>query len=175
MHNSLTVKYNKNRFCKIFNDLKISHLKTISEPIKTKDKDEKKYLIFTLDNDFFGIDISKLIAVLFKKKIVEIPFEESVYGIINHQNTILTVLNLYNIFNIKQNIGKNYYIIIFKHEKAPSAILCNKIINITEIEENKIISEESDKTIFKTNIIAGNIYINNNLITIINTDLLYEM
>ncbi len=174
MNRSLTVKYNKNRFNKILNDLKTSHLNTISEPVKAEDKDFKQYLIFTLNNDFFAIEASRLIEVLFKKKIVKVPFEESVFGIINHKNTIITVLNLYNIFNFKQNTNKNYYIIIFKHQKTPCAILCDKIKNITKIEENKIFSKNSDKTIFKQDLITGKAYINKTVITIINTESLYS-
>ncbi len=167
MNNSLTAKYNKSRFSKMLYDLKASHIKTISEPIQTKDKDEKKYIVFTLISEFFAIEISRLIEVLFKKKIVKVPFEDSISGIINHQNTILTVLNLYNIFNIKQHTNKNYYIIIFKHQKSPLAILCDEIENIIEIKDNKIIPNNSKK-----NLIAGNTYINKKLITIINTNFL---
>lgn len=76
--------------------------------------DENKLVVFTLNNENYGVDISRVQGIEREQNIVRIPNTASyIKGIINLRGNIIPVYDLREKFNMPQdNTQENQYIVV---------------------------------------------------------------
>lgn len=99
-------------------------------------------VVFKLDGEEYGIDISKINSILFSKKfsITKIPTEnKAIEGIINLRGKINYIFNLRVRFDLpKREIGEESKFIMLSLENSSIGFLVDEVTDIIKVEDSQI-------------------------------------
>lgn len=98
----------------------------------------KKYLVFKLDNEEYGIDISKITTIIEKDmNITRVP-KQPVFlkGVINLRGEIIPVLSLRLRFGLDDDVyNEETRIIIIKLDEISAGLIVDSVAEVVELNE----------------------------------------
>jgi len=98
----------------------------------------RKYLVFRLENDEFGIEIDKISTIIEKDmNITRVPKQPAfVKGVINLRGEIIPVLSLRLKFGLSDDVyDENTRIIIIKLEDLTVGLIVDSVAEVVELDD----------------------------------------
>lgn len=97
-------------------------------------------VIFTIDKQYFGIDISMVSEIIRLEKITPIPQNPAyVEGIINLRNSVIPVLNLHMLFNTRANErNDNNRVIITAVDEQKFGLMVDAVHEVKKFQYNQV-------------------------------------
>lgn len=98
----------------------------------------KKYLVFRLENEEFGIDISRITTIIEKDmNITRVPRQPAfLKGVINLRGEIIPVLSLRLRFGLADDVySEDTRIIIIKLDEISAGLLVDSVAEVVELNE----------------------------------------
>ncbi len=103
--------------------------------------DEKQYIIFTLNNEFYGIDIIHINTIIMMPEITDVPLSaDYIKGMISLRGHIIPVINLHKRMNYGEEvITKDTRIIVFNiNETEQVGIIVDSVKEVMVISSEEI-------------------------------------
>lgn len=102
------------------------------------------YLIFSIDNQQFAIDLSQVERVIWAVAVTPVDgFSSNVLGVINVQSEIIPTVNLRKTFNIRdKEIDLSDQFIICQLEQSKMALWVDRVIEIADYNAEQCTSTE---------------------------------
>jgi len=107
----------------------------------TNSSDERQYIIFTLNNEYYGIDIININTIIMMPEITDVPLApEYVKGMISLRGHVIPVINLHKRMNYgKEVITKDTRIIVFNiNENEQVGIVVDSVKEVMVISDSEI-------------------------------------
>lgn len=107
----------------------------------TNSSDERQYIIFTLNNECYGIDIININTIIMMPEITDVPLApEYVKGMISLRGHVIPVINLHKRMNYgKEVITKDTRIIVFNiNENEQVGIVVDSVKEVMVISDSEI-------------------------------------
>ena len=134
--------------------------------------DKKQYIIFRIDKDEFGADISKVTIIERYMNITRVPATPPyIKGVINLRGDIIPVMDLRARFGIQEKEPEeDTRIIIFDINKTSFGVIVDSVAEVMQMEESKVESVTEIITDNNLDYISGVTKIGSRLITIVNIE-----
>ncbi|MCX7770946.1 MAG: chemotaxis protein CheW [Proteobacteria bacterium] len=134
---------------------------------------EKKFIIFTLNEDFFAIDLKMAREIIPCNDIKPIPsMPDFIAGVVHLRGFLLPLIDIKKILQISPDKSKKKKVIIIAWQKKIFGLLIDEIEDIITIDEKQIISPPAILTSMDRNFLQGGIKINDKIIFILDFDFL---
>lgn len=106
---------------------------------------DNKYVIFKMDNEYYGITIDSVIAIEKMENITRIPNSpKHIKGLINLRGDVITLISLRNRINMKdKEINNNSRIIVVSKDDITLGLIVDSSSEVIEINPNNIDSPPS--------------------------------
>ena len=107
----------------------------------TNSSDERQYIIFTLNNEYYGIDINNINTIIMMPEITDVPLApEYVKGMISLRGHVIPVINLHKRMNYGEEvITKDTRIIVFNiNENEQVGIVVDSVKEVMVISDSEI-------------------------------------
>ena len=107
----------------------------------TNSSEERQYIIFTLNNEYYGIDIININTIIMMPEITDVPLApEYVKGMISLRGHVIPVINLHKRMNYgKEVITKDTRIIVFNiNENEQVGIVVDSVKEVMVISDSEI-------------------------------------
>ena len=107
----------------------------------TNSSDERQYIIFTLNNEYYGIDIININTIIMMPEITDVPLApEYVKGMISLRGHVIPVINLHNRMNYGEEvITKDTRVIVFNiNENEQVGIVVDSVKEVMVISDSEI-------------------------------------
>ena len=147
----------------------------------TKNQDKVlTYLSFLLSDEYFAVDVTKVLTILEIKPITKVPNSpEYMRGVINLRGNVLPVIDMRIKFGMSPIVfTKNTCIvvlsIVIEDEPVQLGILVDAIDRVTEIKEKKIEPAPTIGTKYKTEFIQGLYKLKDGFILLLDIDLIFN-
>lgn len=143
------------------------------------DCDKCSFLSFRLDKNVFAISVTRVLEVLEKQEITIVPNAPGyITGVLNYRGEILTILDLRKKFRLK-NINDNKYVIIvleikIGERKLYTGAIADSVVDVITFESSEIKDVPEMGSHFNTDFIIGMIKQNEEIVTILNIDSVFE-
>lgn len=150
--------------------LKESFDLSIARPIETEERVYAKYIAFKLEQEIFAWPVRHLKEILVNQRVIPIPGRmESLYGVINYKNKVLTVTNFHYLLGIPPvEVGQKNTLLITRELPLETALWVDGLKTFLSIAEDEIKSKPISFDKDNSKMIAGEIYSQGLLITILN-------
>jgi len=138
----------------------------------------KKYLVFKLENEEYGVDIQKITTIIEKDMVIaRVPKTPSfLKGVINLRGEIIPVIHLRKRFNLPEvEESEDTRIIIIKFEEIAVGFIVDAVAEVIELGENDIENVTNFGGIISGEYILGVGKINNRIVTLLNLDKLVSL
>lgn len=100
--------------------------------------EERKIIIFTLGDEYYGADIGEVERILEYTQPNKVPdLPEVIEGVIKYEGKILPILNLFTRFDIEIN-NKNKKIVVIKDGEERVGIVVNDVSEVKDIAVDAI-------------------------------------
>lgn len=134
--------------------------------------DRKQYIIFKVDTDEYGADISKVKVIERHMDITRVPAAPAyIKGVINLRGDIIPVMDLRTRFELQEKeADEDTRIIIFDINKMVFGVIVDAVVEVLQMEEVRIESVINIIDDKKLDYISGVSKVNSRLITLINTE-----
>ena len=98
----------------------------------------KKFCTFLINGNFFGLDISKVFALVKDIPIIRVPLASRfVKGLIQYRGQIITVISVRKIFDLPEiELGENSAHVIVRTKHGLVSFLVDELKDIEEITRN---------------------------------------
>ncbi len=119
--------------------------------------DEKQYIVFRINKEFFGIDIAQINSIILLPKITKVPkMPEYFGGLISLRGSVLPVINLRKKMNLEdKEFDKDTRVIILNVEDdAMIGVIVDEVKEVTNIS-NEDIKEPSPFLKSEDSLISG--------------------
>ena len=143
-------------------------------------KEEKlintSYLLFTVGEETFGIQIKNINVIIQRPELRPIPdMPPYISGLTNYINRIYPVMDTRKRFHMPEgNYGERTpVILITSDDKLNIGIIVDDILDIISIEDNKILDVPAEKTGFFNRFVNGFVHMKDELVYIIDCDALF--
>jgi len=106
-----------------------------------EDVNNRQFVIFNIDKEKYGIEISKVREIVRPKGITRIPnMPDYVEGVTNIRGQVTTVFNLRKRlgFPALEDMDKNGRIVIVEYEETPVGMLVDDVRDVRYISDNDI-------------------------------------
>ena len=131
----------------------------------------KQYVVFTLDEDEYAIDIQRVVEIVTPTVITRVPKAPSyIRGVINLRGEIIPVMGLRERFNLPQEKeSEEVRIMIFKVNEASIGAFVDSVLEVITLANEQIenISYNNDESL---DLVYGVGKIDQRVITLINID-----
>jgi purine-binding chemotaxis protein CheW len=107
----------------------------------TNTSNEKQYIIFTLNNEFYGIDIIHINTIIMMPEITDVPLSaDYIKGMISLRGHIIPVINLHKRMNYGEEvITKDTRVIVFNiNENEQVGIVVDTVKEVMVISNEEI-------------------------------------
>jgi purine-binding chemotaxis protein CheW len=140
----------------------------------------RTYLSFLVYGQYFAVDVVKVLEVLQKQNIVQVPNAPAyVKGIINFRGEIVPVFDTRTKFNFPENDAKSSFVIIVldlsgKNGTFRIGAIADKVKDVITIDDNAIkpVPQMSEK--FNTEFLQGIFKIDDSFILLLNVDKVFS-
>lgn len=106
-----------------------------------KTVDEKQYIVFTIDNKIYGIDIMHISTIIMMPEITEMPLSaDYIRGIINLRGRIIPIISMHKRMNYgEETVTKDTRVIVFNvNEDDQVGIIVDTVREVTVISSDNI-------------------------------------
>jgi purine-binding chemotaxis protein CheW len=98
-----------------------------------------KILVFTINGENYATDIMEVERILGYEVPTKLPDSPRfVKGVINHEGSILPVLNLSDKFNLGDDIKKDSKIIVARQEQGKLGIIVDSVSEVIDVNNHSI-------------------------------------
>lgn len=107
----------------------------------TNSSDERQYIIFPLNNEYYGIDINNINTIIMMPEITDVPLApEYVKGMISLRGHVIPVINLHKRMNYGEEvITKDTRIIVFNiNENEQVGIVVDSVKEVMVMSDSEI-------------------------------------
>lgn len=138
------------------------------------------YLSFMIDNEYFAVNVSKVLEVILKPKITRVPnVADDIKGVINFRGEIIPVFETRIRFGLpERNMDEKFVIIIFEIEKNENittiGAIVDKVKDVVTISENQILAVPKMSSKFKEELITGIIKLDEDYVMMLNLDKMFS-
>lgn len=129
---------------------------------KKKKKQIKSYLVFTLENELFAVDVKKVMSLENMKDVTHVPkSEKHLRGVINLRGEIIPVIDTHVKFNMdkfKQTTKTSIVVLQIrwnKFENIKLGLIVDKVNAVVGIPGNKILPPPEIGNSYKSKYITG--------------------
>lgn len=135
-----------------------------------------QFVIFTLDNTMYGVDIMKVQEIIKMSDITKIPnCDPFVKGVVNLRGKIIPVLDMGEMLGKeKSEIDSKWKILIIKKDGGNIGVLVENISEVKRID-TKVIEEPSKSLIDKNRALSGIAKTDSGLYMIMDIDRLFTI
>ena len=152
----------------ILKELKASFELSVAEEIKEVGGDIRRHLVFFLGNESFSLPIKQLREILSDKPIIPVPdAPSSIHGVINYKNRILSVTNIHHLLQLKFNKKDSSCLLVTRGNKYDTALLVDSLTGLIDVNQTDIKPGVSGQKESMDKLIAGEIYFQKKLITLL--------
>ncbi|MFZ5990023.1 MAG: chemotaxis protein CheW [Bacillota bacterium] len=137
----------------------------------------QQYVIFKLDNEYFGIEISHVMEIICLQEVFKVPdTPQYVEGLINLRGKVYTIFNLRKRFNLPQvNTGKDdHKILIINVNSTSLGFIVDSVDEIKSIESENIEPSPESVSKFDKKYISGAVNIEDKLIFLLDLETLIK-
>ena len=101
---------------------------------------DNKYVIFKMDNEYYGISIESVISIEKMENITRIPNSpKHIKGVINLRGEVITLVSLRNKINMEdKEINSNSRIIVVSKDDITLGLIVDSSSEVMEIDPNNI-------------------------------------
>jgi len=143
-------------------------------------KNETPCLLFSLRKELFGIDVENVLRVISLQKLMKIPKAPAfIAGAISLEGNVIPVIDLAKKIDLGEtSIDKRTKVIILEVHHNEDTIevgaLVDDVLNVTTIQESKMIPAALDRMGFDTQTLNGMYKIDNDFYMILNATKVFE-
>lgn len=140
----------------------------------------RTYLSFLVYGQYFAVDVVKVLEVLQKQNIVQVPNAPAyVKGIINFRGEVVPVFDLRSKFSFPENDAKSSFVIIVLDLSSQNGTfrigaIADKVKDVITIDDNAIkpVPQMSEK--FNTEFLQGIFKVDDSFILLLNVDKVFS-
>ncbi|SFO23369.1 purine-binding chemotaxis protein CheW [Pseudobutyrivibrio sp. UC1225] len=106
-----------------------------------KNIEEKQYIVFTVDNKVYGIDIMHISTIIMMPEITEMPLSaDYIRGVINLRGHVIPIISMHKRMNYgEETITKDTRVIVFNiNENEQVGIIVDTVREVTVISSEEI-------------------------------------
>jgi len=132
-----------------------------------------KFVYFKLSNEYYAIDILKVLEVIRMTRISFLPSDNPyILGIINMRGNIVPVIDTHSLFNVNNLVKDNNlsYIMIIEVGRTLLGFIIDSVSHVVEILENQIEQPMVTLEHKKTEHIIGETSVNNQLVALLDIE-----
>ncbi len=143
---------------------------SVSEPISEDAGVYKKYVAFKLGRELFAWPASQISEIGVDKKIIPIPGNMvELYGVLNHKNRVLSVLNLHRMLGLESvKAAKRGTILVSRGLAVDLAVLVDGLKAVLTRADGDIAPKPFSIDQGTAGLIVGEFYYRGEMITILN-------
>jgi len=136
---------------------------------------ENKYVIFTLDEEEYGFDVSKVLEIVRIEKLIPVPHSKDYFlGMVDIRGKVLPVIDLKKKLHIHQEKSRNpEKIIIVELMNKRIALAVDNVLNVLDLYPDEIDSSPPAVKSYHTKYIYGVGKKDKRLIILINLNSLF--
>lgn len=132
-----------------------------------------KYLIFTLKDEEFAIEISRVVEILRPQKVFEMPeLPDFIQGVINVRGLIIPVVDMRKRLGLPK--AEREMIVIINYGRDRVGLIVDEVKEIIEIEDNEISSSPEVLRNFRTGYLKAFAKKAERIIMILNLETLFS-
>jgi len=133
---------------------------------------ETQYVVFSINEQIFGIEISKIKEVLSYRKITPLPHgQRFVKGVISLRGIILPVFDLGEKFNFIRGVYSPYHVImVMEISGRVMGVIVDEISDVVEIFPEEVQTTENLPTTLRRDYLNGVGKKNDEMIILLNID-----
>lgn len=134
------------------------------------------YLSFIIGDEYFAVNVTKVLEVLQKQKITNVPnAPEYIKGIINFRGEVVPVFETRKKFNLNERNKENSYVIVILdlitgEESMRIGAIVDKVKDVFVINDSEIKPVPHMSNNFNTDFIQGIVKQNETFILLLNVD-----
>lgn len=100
---------------------------------------EIKILVFTINDEYYATDIMEVERILGYELPTKLPDAPGfVEGVINHEGSILPIINLSNKFNLSKTIKNDSKIIVARQETGKLGIIVDSVSEVIDVSGDNV-------------------------------------
>jgi len=99
-----------------------------------------QFIIFSLENEKYAIEIFNVVEIIPPKKITRVPkLNKTIKGVLNIRGTVIPVIDIREMFNLpEKKYDKETKFVIIEYNRRKLTIIVDKIYNVANISIEKI-------------------------------------
>ncbi len=144
-------------------------------------KSANSYLSFRLGDEYFAVNVSKVLNILEMQQITHVPkSHESIVGVINLRGSVLAVVDIRQKFNLAQlEFSKDTCILVLQviidEEVVDVGAIVDSVHSVLEIDNRKILPPPSVGVKYKSEFVTGVFKDDEKFIMILDIDKIYAL
>jgi two-component system chemotaxis response regulator CheV len=128
--------------------------------------DELEILVFTIENQVFGVDVSQVREILMPEPVDKVPHgHPSIEGVYMPREVLITVINLADYLGIYLEPDKRTLFIVSDVDRLNAAFRVNNVLGIERISTQNV--EKSDISYGREGVLSGIVRVNKRLISLV--------
>lgn len=157
---------------KSLDQLKESFDLSLAEPMEIKARVYSKYITFNLNHELFAWPVSNLREVLVNQKIIPIPGRlNALYGVVNHKNQVLPVVNLHHLLGLPSvEVAQTNTLLVTKELETQIAFWVDSLESVLSIVEDDIKPKPISLDKDAEKLVMGEFYNHEVMITLLKPD-----
>ena len=138
------------------------------------------YLSFLINNEYFAVNVSKVLEVLQKQKITRVPnVTDEIKGVTNFRGEIIPVFETRVRFGLPERMEAEKYVIIvlevtINNIKSVIGTIADKVMNVISIEDKEIMPVPKMNKKFNEEFISGIYKHNDDFILLLEVDKMFS-
>ena len=135
--------------------------------------DELEILVFTIDDQVFGVNVSQVREILMPEAVDKVPQgHPSVEGVYMPRDVLITVINLADYLGIFLPPDQRTLFIVSDVSKLNAAFRVNNVLGIERISPRNI--EKAEVSYAREGVLFGIVRVNKRLISLVNFEKVVE-
>lgn len=137
---------------------------------------DNRYVVFKIENEYYGINIESVIAIEKMENITRIPNSpEYIKGVINLRGDVITLISLRNKINLEdKDIDSDSRIIVVSKDDITLGLIVDSSSEVMEIDPDKIDAPPSTSENESSEHVSGIGKINDRLIILLDLSKILE-
>lgn len=137
---------------------------------------DNKYVIFKIDDEYYGITINAVISIEKMENLTRIPNSPShIKGVINLRGEVIPLISLRNRLNMKdKEINNNSRIIVVSQDEVTAGLIVDSSSEVIEIDSKNIDNPPSTSEKESSMYISGIGKVDNRLIILLDLSKILE-
>jgi purine-binding chemotaxis protein CheW len=144
------------------------------------DEKIKTYLSFIMDNEYFAVNVGKVLEVLQKKKITRVPnATDDIKGVINFRGEIIPVFETRSRFGLPERLEEEKFVIIVlevvkENKKTLIGAITDRVKDVITIEDKDILEVPKMSSKLKEDFIHGIYKLKEDFIMLLDVDKMFS-